>query len=268
VMASVSGFGRTGPEAGRAAYAPVIHAESGILARQAAFDGGPVVDLAMSFADQITALHTAIAVLAALNVRAETGVGQHLDVAMLEALVATDDHVSDAIDGTPEPADSRGYVWEATGGPILLSVDPRTLWRRLSTSAGLRDTVGPDASLEAKVAGRTEQMGKWLGSFADRRDLLTALDTAGIAWGDVRDATTLFDSPTLRHGQVVTQVDDHAGSTRGVIRMPYRFSASTSAVRGPAPQRGQHNREVVADWLGASDAEIDRLVADNILQTT
>ena len=53
VMASVSGFGRTGPEAGRAAYAPVIHAESGILARQAAMDGGPVVDLVMSFADQI-----------------------------------------------------------------------------------------------------------------------------------------------------------------------------------------------------------------------
>ena len=145
--------------------------------------------------------------------------------------MATDDHVSDAIDGTPEPADSRGYVWEATGGPILLSVDPRTLWRRLSTTAGLRDTVDPDAGLEAKVAGRAALMGRWLVGFADRRDLLAALDTAGIAWGDVRDATTLFDSPTLRHGEVVTQVDDHAGSTRGVVRMPYRFSVSTSEVR-------------------------------------
>ena len=73
VMASVSGFGQTGPEAGRAAYAPVIHAESGLLARQAAIDGRPIADIAMSLADQVTALHTTIAILAALDQRATTG---------------------------------------------------------------------------------------------------------------------------------------------------------------------------------------------------
>jgi CoA:oxalate CoA-transferase len=265
VMASVSGFGQHGPESGRAAYAPVIHAESGILARQAAMDGTTIVDFAMSFADEIAALHTAVAVLAALNLRASTGAGQHIDISMLEALVATDDHVTDAIDGTAEPADSRGYVWEATGGPIMLSVDPRTLWRRLSAVGGLSDTVGPDAPLEDKVAARAEQMGAWLRSFDERPALLAALDRAGIAWADVRDVTTLLESPSLRHRAVVSPVDDHAGSRRGVIRMPYRFSGAESGVRGPAPRRGQHNREVLADWLGASDEEIDRLVAARTL---
>jgi len=259
VMASVSGFGQTGPEAGRAAYAPVIHAESGLLARQAAVDDRPIADVAMSFADEVAALHATIGILAALDHRNVTGLGQHVDVGMLEAMVATDDKVTDAIDGVPETADSRGYVWEATGGPILVAADVRTLWRRLSTSVGLRDLVAADASPQERFAGRAEQMGAWLRSFVARRDLLAALDAAGIAWADVRDASTVFESPTLRHGEVVVQVDDHAGGTRGVVRMPYRFSRSTSTVRGPAPRRGQHDREVLADWLDATDAEIDRL---------
>ncbi len=82
----------------------------------------------------------------------------------------------------------------------------------------------------------------------------------------MRDASTVFDSPTLREGAVVVQVDDHAGGTRGVVRMPYRYSGSTSTVRGPAPRRGQHHRDVLADWLGATETEIDRLVADGTLQ--
>ncbi len=160
VMASVSGFGQTGPEAGRAAYVPVIHAESGLLARQAAIDGRPVADIAMSLADQITALHTTIAILAALDQRATTGVGQHVGVGMLEAMVATDDKASEAIDGITDPADSRGYVWEATGGAVMVAADVRTLWRRLSTSAGLRDLVGPDASPDVKFAGRADEIAR------------------------------------------------------------------------------------------------------------
>jgi len=266
VMASVSGFGQDGPEAGRAAYAPVIHAESVLLARQAAIDGRPIADIAMSLADEVTALHATIAILAALDQRTTTGRGQHVGVGMLEAMVATDDKASEAIDGVTDPADSRGYIWDATGGPILVAADVRTLWRRLSLSAGLRDVVGPEAPADAKFAGRAEQMAASMVSFEDRRELLGALDAAGIAWADVRDSSTVFDSPTLRHGEVVVQVDDHAGGTRGVVRMPYRFSGSTSTVRGPAPRRGQHDGDVLTDWLGASETEIDRLVAQGTLQ--
>ena len=67
VMVSISGFGRTSPDAQRPAYAPVLHAESGLLARQAEFDDRPVTDLAMSLADQVAAMHATIAVLAALT---------------------------------------------------------------------------------------------------------------------------------------------------------------------------------------------------------
>ncbi len=265
IMVSVSGFGATGPESQRAAYAPVLHAESGLLARLAAFDDRPVTDIALSLADQVAALHATIAVLAALHMRDRTGVGQHIDLSMLESLVATDDHASDAIDGVP-PADTRGTIWPATGGAVLVSYDDKALWHRLTRHAGLVDPSPPGSSLAEKIASRHAVMAAWIAAFDDRGLLTAELEAAGLPWADVRDAGNLFDSPSLGGGRAVTDVDDHAGGRRGVVRMPYRFSDASSDVRGPAPRRGEDNAAVLADWLGASAGEIDALVAEGTLR--
>jgi crotonobetainyl-CoA:carnitine CoA-transferase CaiB-like acyl-CoA transferase len=208
-----------------------------------------------------------IAVLAALNMRHRTGAGQHIDHSMLEALIATDDHTSEAIDGRADINDSRGYVWDVVGGPLLLAADPRTTWTRLSAHAGLSDPTPVGAPVETKVANRREAMRAWLASFADREALKAELERANLAWADVRDNATLFENASLRDGRAVVQVDDHAGGTRGVVRMPYRFSNAESTARGTAPRRGQHNAEVLADWLGATPAEIATLSGQGALQT-
>ncbi|MFT3854407.1 MAG: CoA transferase [Ilumatobacteraceae bacterium] len=253
VMVSISGFGLTSPDSQRPAYAPVLHAESGLLARQQMLDKRPITDIAISLADQVAAMHATISVLAALRLRDATGAGQHVDLSMLEALLATDDHACDALDGTP-PAETRGFVWEVVGGPILVSVDAKALWHLLTRHAGLVDPSPAGALLDSKIAARRDVIAAWLNGFDDRRRLIAELEAAGVAWADVRDASTVFESPSLRDGRAAVAVDDHAGGTRRVVRMPYRFSAATSTVRGPAPRRGEHNAEVLADWLGTSPA--------------
>src|SRR5690606_36419153 len=75
IMLSISGFGADGPESRRAAYAPIVHAESGLVARQAASSGARPADLALSVADTSTALHGLVAVLAALHLRERSGAG-------------------------------------------------------------------------------------------------------------------------------------------------------------------------------------------------
>ena len=90
VMLSISGFGQDVPEAGRPAYAPIIHAESGLIGRQADVSGGPPADIALALADSLAGLHGTIAILAALRLRDRTGTGQHIDVSMLDAMLATD----------------------------------------------------------------------------------------------------------------------------------------------------------------------------------
>src|SRR5215210_1696578 len=88
VMLSISGFGQVGPERDRASYAPIVHAETGLLARQAALDGDKPTDIVLSVADSFTALHGVVGVLAAFHYASVTGIGQHIDLAMVDATVA------------------------------------------------------------------------------------------------------------------------------------------------------------------------------------
>src|SRR5262245_5973520 len=85
VMASISGFGQDGPHAQRPAYASIIHAESGIIGRLLALEGRAPVDPIVSFADYDAGLHATIAILAALLQARATGVGDRIDIAMLDA---------------------------------------------------------------------------------------------------------------------------------------------------------------------------------------
>ena len=87
-----------------------------------------------------------------------------------------------------------------------------------------------------------------------------------IAWGRVRSASTLTDQPTIKSRRAIVEIDDRAGHTRPITQSPYRFSNAKSGVKGPAAHRGEHNGDVLRDWLGKSDADIDALSASGVLQ--
>ncbi|MGH7802998.1 MAG: CoA transferase, partial [Candidatus Binatia bacterium] len=95
--------------------------------------------------------------------------------------------------------------------------------------------------------------------------LKRALESANLAWGDVRTSATLLDSPTVAARGVAASVDDDEGNTRLVVQSPYRFSDAESGVAGPAPRLGQHNAAVLADWLGLDEAAIGSLRGRRIL---
>ena len=265
VLLSVSGFGQWGPESQRQAYAPVIHAESGLLGRQGRADGRPTNDLVLAMADSIAALHGAIAVLAAVRHVERTGAGQHIDLGMLEAMLASDDYVHYSLEGTYDDMSlARGLQYDAPGGPLLISADPKYLWSRLSRRVGLSDP-DPAATGEAKFANRLEVIRAWVASFASRSELIAALEAAGLAWAEVRTPDTVAGSPTVQARQVVAQVDDRVGGSRPVIRMPYRFSGARSEPRGGAAHVGEHNAEVLTEWLGLDGGDIARLIEAQVL---
>jgi CoA:oxalate CoA-transferase len=267
VMLSISGFGATSPESQRQAYAPVIHAECGLVARQAEIDGRSPTDIGLALGDTIAALHGTIAVLAALRLRDQTGRGQHIDLGMLQAMVASDDYTHNAIDGVAVLYPPRGDIWDAPGGPVLIAADPKTLWVRFVRHTGANDPAPPDADVPTKAAMRAKAVATWVASFDDRSKLIAELEAADLPWADLRSTATLLDSPTLVADEVVVEVDDHAGGTRGVVTMPYRFSDADVAVRGPAPARGQHNHSVLRDWLDAAEDEVTALEESGALLT-
>lgn len=245
VLLSISGFGQSGPDAGRQAYAPIIHAESGLIGRQSDLTGDEPADIALALADSLAGLHGVIAVLAALRLRETTGTGQHIDISMLEAMLATDDYTHYAIDQHPV-ASARGESWPAPGGPLLISSDRRHIWRRLTIQFGLTDP-NPQAALPDKLATRAKLIAEWIALHDDRDALKRDLESAKIAWAEIRRTEDMLNPPSATGHRMVATVTDSDGHNRQVVRMPYRFSdAESGPVRG-VPETGEHTDEVLAE---------------------
>lgn len=265
VMLSISGFGQTGPESRRAAYASVVHAESGVVERLRPVSG-PYTEPRISFADMNAGLHGLVGLLSALHMRHRTGRGQHIDIAMLDTMLATDDYVNMALDELPQPHGIGSDVWESSAGPLVMAGDPRWLWRRLSEVHGLSDGLSADAPLSDKIKARRAEITRFLGSFEQPEALFSALAKAGLAFGCVKDTQTALRSPTVQHRKAIAEVSDRAGGTRSVIQSPYRFSHADSGARDSgAPHRGEHNQTVLGEWLGCGSERVARLTQDGVL---
>ena len=265
IMLSISGFGRDGPESRRPAYAPIVHAELGLIARSTRRLGVQRHDLPLSVADTNASLHGLIGVLAAVVMRDRTGLGQHIDMAMVDATLVSDDQIHYELEDSEDSKSLPDNIWDCGAGPILVSADFRHLWRQLNGVLRIVDTSPPGAALEVKIAARRAAATTFFTGLADWGQVETAMAAMNIAWGQVRNGGDLRDQPTLKARGSILEIDDRAGGTRPIPQSPYRFSAASSGVRGVAPHRGEHNHEVLAGWLGRTAEEVDALVAEGVL---
>ena len=264
IMLSISGFGHDGPESHRPAYAPIVHAELGLIHRSAARHGS-LRDLPLSVADTNAGLHGLVALLAAVIHREKTGLGQHIDISMMDATIVCDDQLHFELEAADETRNLPPDMWETGAGPILVSADFRYLWRLLTTEFQIKDPVGPDADLPTKIAARRNAVLDFMQSLTDWSAVEEAMSRMNLAWGKVRDGHALREQPTLAHRKTITEIDDRAGGTRPIVDSPYRFSDARSGVRGPAPYRGEHNVAVLTEWLGKTHEEISGLLAAGVL---
>ena len=257
VLLSISGFGQDGPESRRPAYAAAIHAESGLVQRQAR-EGRPPSDIQMSVADTNAALHGLVAALAALRLRDRTGLGQHIDIAMIDTMLVTDDQLHYDLEDSRNTAPQLSEIWPTGAGAVLIAGDFRHVWRQLAARMGVADPTPPGAPLAEKIRLRREAAALFFAGLKTAPEVREAMETMNLAWGDVRPSSAVRESPTVRHRGTIADVDDRAGGTRPVTQSPYRFSNAAAGVRGVAPHRGEHNADVLADWLGCDEDEIGR----------
>jgi crotonobetainyl-CoA:carnitine CoA-transferase CaiB-like acyl-CoA transferase len=265
IMLSISGFGHNGPESRRPAYAPIVHAEAGLMDRQSRRGNIPHRDLPLSVADTNASLHGLVGILSAVIQRERTGLGQHIDIAMIDATIATDDQMHYDLEDSEGTGPLPNDTWETGAGPVLISADFRYLWKLLGSEFGLEDPPGSEVSLEEKIRLRRARVGEFLRALTDWDQVAEVMAKMNLAWGQVRNASTLQEQPTVRARGSIVQIDDRAGGTRPITQSPYRFSAAKSGVRGPAPHRGEHNEAVLREWLELSDEELGALAEARIL---
>jgi len=259
IMLSISGFGQTGPESGRPAYAPIVHAEAGLIHRAARQNALPAHDLPLSIADTNASLHGLVGVLSALLMRERTGEGQHIDIAMLDATLATDDKLHYDLESSEDTGPLPSGIWQTGAGPMLIAGDVRHVWKMLVEHFDVADPAAQVSDLETKAALRRGVIENFLARLDSWDDVEPAMATMNLAWGEVRDPAAMREQRTVRARGAIVDVDDRAGDSRPITQSPYRFSGATSGVRGPAPHRGEHNVEVLRDWLDKGPDDVARL---------
>jgi crotonobetainyl-CoA:carnitine CoA-transferase CaiB-like acyl-CoA transferase len=283
IYASISGYGQTGPWVRRRAYAPVVEAETGIVASQGNARGGELAKDPHSHADVYTSLETASAILAALYQRERTGEGQWIDVSMAETMLYVNEHLHDSLwDGDDDPQWIRSFrpgdylvLTVANGDSLVVSGhpaergtfdffiaamgmpeladDPRfsDVATRLANFDALRTIIRDYASTVADAAAFEEQFSKHQ-----------------LAVGRVRQPGELTDTDWARARGAVVSVDDRGGGSMQVPNVPWRFGASPDVgVSGVPKYRGEDNREILAELLGYDDERLDALESGGVLSS-
>ena len=277
IYVSISGFGETGPYANQRAYDPVIQALSGLAEIQRDRDTGRPRMIRTIIADYTTALTAAQAITAALFARQRTGIGQHVRVAMLDAMVAY---------LWPEAMPSLTFVGEERdpsdgelGPDLIYATQDRYItagalsddeWAGMCRALGREDLIDDprfktarDRAINA-VARReitAAELEKW-----NANEILPRLLANDVPSAPVLSRFELLSDPQVRENGIFEEFDD---STSGKIRQPRpaaRFDRTPSAIRTSAPILGAHNDEILKQ-AGYSADDIERLKRKRVLHS-
>jgi len=260
VYCSISGWGQANSWSQRRAYAAMVQAEVGRVELDARLRNAPPEQSPHVDGDITPGLLAVSAVLAALFQRERSGLGQHLDVSMAEALVYADEWTSTELAGYDGPRipDTWNYpvFTVADGTTAAFMGDPH---RRLpEIAAALTETpVGhTDSRAEA-----LRVLGDLISKVPDFATLESRLETFGFLVARVRTVTQLADTPWATERDVFTEVEPGAR----VARAPFRSGSSLIGVRGPAPRLGEHTRAVLTERLRLTSSALDELEADGVI---
>lgn len=275
VYCSITGFGQSGPYASRAGYDFAIQALGGLMSVTGERDdrpGGGPQKAGVAVADVMAGLYAAIAVLAALAHRERTGVGQYIDLALLDVQVATLANVAlNYLVGGAVPqrwgnahANIVPYqVLHTADRPIVLAVGNDEQFRRFCTVAGAPELAADPryASNAARVRQRAALTRELEHVLATRSaaDWLAALEPAGVPCAPINDVAEVFADPQVRHRGLRVDIRDPVAGTVPAVANPIRLSDAPIRYDTPPPLLGQHTEEILRERLGLTPAAIAEL---------
>ena len=266
VYCSVTGFGQDGPYATRAGYDAMIQAMSGVMDLTGEADGPPQ-KMGVAFADIFTGLYGVIAIQAALAARQRTGVGQHIDMALLDCMVgvlanqALNYLVSGTTPrrlGTAHPNIAPYQVFAVRDGHIMLAVGNDAQFRRTCEVLG-EPSLASDvryADNAGRVANRATLIPKLSEAFQtfSRNEILHRLEAQGVPAGPINTVQDAFEDVQVRHRELALPLSC-AWAQGGVIpgvRTPIRFSNAILSTSRPSPRLGEHTEEIRQQLFGAT----------------
>ena len=277
VYCSISGFGRSGPYAGRAGYDFLVQAMGGLMSVTGEPDGPPL-KVGVAIADLLTGMYAATAVLAALAHRERSGRGQRVELALLDVQVAMLANQAESFLVTGEPPARVGnahpsivpyQAFATRDGHVVVAVGNDAQFARLCEVVGRPELAGDArfATNAARVESREALVAALAPLLAARRgaDWVAALEAAGVPCGPINDLAQVFADPQVRHRGLRLEAAHPVAGTVPMVASPIHLSETPVQSDIAPPTLGQHTREVLTELLGMGEAELEALRARGVI---
>jgi crotonobetainyl-CoA:carnitine CoA-transferase CaiB-like acyl-CoA transferase len=279
IMASISGYGQTGPQRNYMAYGPAIPPLTG-LSSITGYEGGPPQEVGMAYGDPTSGIHAAAAICAALAARRRTGQGQHIDVSLWQAVavLVAEGWMDYAMNETQPPRQGNHDPWMAPHNCyrcagedewVTIACGTDDEWGTLCQAIGQPGLV-TDARFRgaAQRKANEEELDRILSAWTATRqkwDVTHQLQEAGIAAFPSMSGKDLIEDPHLNARGFFERLAHPEVGTRTHMGIPWLFSHAPNGVRWPAPLLGQDTDQVMREVLGYAEQEIVRLKDEQVL---
>ena len=279
IVASISGYGHSGPQKNYMGYGPAIAPLTGVSALTG-HPGGPPQELGISYGDPNGGINAAVAICAALASRKRTGKGQYMDVSLWDAMavLVPEGWMDYAMNGTepqrignrdPLMAPHNCYRCEGEDEWVSIACGTEEEWQALCETIGqpqlardarfqtAADRKANEDALDQIVTDWTLRHTKW--------DVTKLLQAVGVAAFPSMNSKDLAEDAHLNARGFFAQLEHPEVGARIHAGIPWLLTESSNGVRSPAPLLGQHTDEVMRDILGYEDEDIARLKNDKVL---
>jgi crotonobetainyl-CoA:carnitine CoA-transferase CaiB-like acyl-CoA transferase len=277
VLARVSGFGQTGPDARRPGFGTLAEAMSGFAALNGEPDGPPLLP-PLALADGVAALATAFAIMVALRAREQTGSGQVVDTSLIEPLLTLLGPQVTAYDllGELQPRTGnrsshnapRNVYRTGDGYWVAVSASATSIAERVMRLVGRPDLAGQSwfqtgAGRVAHIDEIDQAVAAYIGA-RPRAEVLAAFESAEAAIAPVYDASDIVADPQLAAIDAIVSIeDDELGSLR-MTNMISRLSETPGEVVTTGGRHGEDTAEVLGE-LGVTADELERLRREGVV---
>lgn len=281
IYCSITGFGQTGPYAKRAGYDFMIQGLGGLMSLTGRPEGeagaGPV-KVGVALTDILTGLYSTVAILAALAHRDQAGVGQHIDMALLDVQVAclanqamnylTTGNAPRRL-GNAHPNIVPYQDFPTADGDFILTVGNDGQFRKFAEVAGQPQWADDPrfATNKQRVANRAELIPliRQATVFKTTAEWVAQLELAGVPCGPINDLAQMFQDPqVLARGLALSIPHPLAGSVPQVAS-PIRLSETPVEYRQAPPLLGEHTEAVLSELLGLDERAVLQLRAAGVV---
>ena len=281
IYCSITGFGQDGPYAKRAGYDFMVQGLGGLMSltgRSEEEAGGGPMKVGVALTDILTGLYATIGILAALNHREQTGVGQHVDLALLDVQVAclANQAMNYLTTGVPPKRLGNAHPnivpyqdFPSADGDFILAVGNDSQFRKFCEVAGCAE-LGSDprfASNKARVANREVLIPllRQVTVFKSTAQWIELLEQAGVPCGPINNLQQVFEDPQVKARGLRLDLPHALGCLAPQVASPIRLSATPVEYRQAPPLLGQHTEQVLQSLLGMSAEQISQLRSAGVL---